>query len=131
MDVLRLWNYVNLFSIVTGSFLIAVFSAISTYYLFKFLGFSGSFSDSMGFLAHYSAIFISSTLLLKYAAEKGYAVFRVPKILIFVAIPALVISLVLFASGNFLMIFPIDASLVMLAFAVAHRLIKWSDKRRR
>ncbi len=124
MDVLRLWNYVNLFSIVTGSFLIAMFSAISTYYLLKFLGFSGSFSDSMCFLAHYSAIFISATLLLKYAAEKGYAVFRVPKNLVFVAIPALVISLVLFASGNFLMIFPIDASLIMLAFAVAYRLVK-------
>lgn len=127
IDLLRLWNYVNLFSIVIGSFLVAVFSAISTYYLFKFLRFSGSFSDSMGFAAHYSAIFISATLLLKYAAEKGYAVFKVPKSLIFVAIPVLVISLVLFASGNFLMIFPVDASLIMLAFVVAYRLIKQSD----
>ena len=129
--VLKLWNYVNLLSIVTGSLLIAMLSGFLAYYLFKFLGFSGSFSDSIGFLAHYSAIFISATLLLKYAAEKGYAVFRVPRNLIFVAVPALVISLVLFASGNFLMIFPIDASLVMLAFVVAYRLIKWSDKRRR
>ena len=102
-------------------------SGFSAYFLFKFLGFSGSFSGSMGFFAHYSAIFISATLLLKYAAEKGYAVFRIPKGLIFVAIPVLMISLVLFAFGNFLMVFPIDASLIMLAFVVAYRFIKRSD----
>ena len=84
IDLLRLWNYVNLLLVVMS--LIAMFSGFSAYFLFKFLGFSGSFSDSMGFLAHYSAIFISATLLLKYAAEKSYAVFRVPS-LIFVAIP--------------------------------------------
>jgi len=98
-------------------------SGFSAYFLFKFLGFNGSFSDSMGFLAHYVAIFISATLLLKYAVEKGYVVFRVPENLIFVAVPVLVISLILFASGVFLMIFIVDVSLVMLAFAVAYKLM--------
>jgi len=83
----------------------------------------------MGFLAHYVAIFISATLLLKYAAEKGYTVFKAPKSLIFVAIPVLMISLVLFASGNFLMIFPIDASLLMLAFIVAYRLVGKDERK--
>ena len=127
MDVLKLWNYWNILLVIIGSFLIAMLSGFLAYFLFKFLGFSGSFSDSMGFFAHYSAIFISATILLKYAAEKGYAVFRIPKGLTFVAIPVLVISLVLFTFRNFLMIFPIDASLIMLAFVVAYRFIKRSD----
>ena len=75
------------------------------------------------FFAHFLAIFISVTLLLKYAAEKGYVVFRVPENLIFIGVPVLVVSLILFASGVFLMIFIVDASLVMLAFAVAYKLM--------
>jgi len=120
--LLKLWNYWNISSIIIG-FLIAMLSGFSAYFLFKSHGFSDSFSDSMGFLAHFLAIFISATLLLKYAAEKGYAVFRVPENLIFVAVPLLVISLILFASGVFLMIFIVDASLVMLASAVAYKLM--------
>ncbi len=128
INLLRLWNYWNILSIIIGSFLIAVLSGFSAYFLFKFLGFSGSFSDSMGFLAHYLTIFISATLLLKHAAEKGYAVFKTPKSLIFVAIPVLIVSLILFSSGNFLMIFPIDASLITLAFVVAYRLVDKKGK---
>ena len=117
--LLKLWNYWNISSIIIG-FLIAMLSGFSAYFLFKLD--SAILFPIQDFFAHFLAIFISATLLLKYAAEKGYAVFS-SKNLIFIAVPVLVVSLILFASGVFLMIFIVDTSLVMLAFAVAYKLM--------
>ncbi len=123
IDTLKLRNYGNLISIIFGSYLIAIFSAISAYFFFKSLGFS-NIANSIGFIVHYLAIFVSATLLLKLAAEGGYVVFNAPKRLVFIIVPILIVSLILFVLGITLMIFLIDASLIVLAFIVAYRLVK-------
>ena len=67
VNIFTLWN---LLGIISAGFIISMFAGILTYFSFKYSGFSGSFSDSMGFLAHFITIFLATALLLKLAAEK-------------------------------------------------------------
>ncbi|MBO8183377.1 MAG: hypothetical protein H0Z28_11400 [Archaeoglobus sp.] len=125
VNVFRLRNAANLISIVIASYLVATLSAISAYSLFKSLGFSGRAADLAGFIVHYITIFVSACLLLKFAAEWGHITFKAPKKIVFIALPLLIFSLFIFSLGKTIMIFPIDISLIMLAFVLAFRLTKF------
>ena len=118
----NVFTFWNLLGIISAGYIISMFAGIFTYFSIKYLGFSGSFSDLIGFLAHFITIFLATTILLKLAAEKGYVAFSVPRKLVSIAIPVLAVSLTLFIAGIRLMIFPVDASLVVLAFRFASRI---------